>query len=328
MKSSDTYAALQGFVDLNIVVGTPGFSLSRVGGGPRGEFTAPDFLMSGRVAMGQGMIFALLADTKSTHYLMDGNGQLRGTIPQGGRGMCALYVNNGQVEVHAQGASADGGATCTITVYGQEADAEGVLKPLEGRAYSAAYGSEGILQVTGPASIRSSAGSQKNFPNDIILWNAVTAEGWWCGQINRVPHGGSLDKGTIGLVSPTGEVFIAALIPGWDGYTNQPSYLAVKDGVPRVAMQDPDPGNSTPDPDELTWLKLDSEGNLPPEGTGGGPTTPPPGTENPPPGTGKPPVETVTTYVVTLERGEQALIKYVERREFRPMLEKVEIEEK
>lgn len=295
MNSRDTYATSD-FVDLIITVGTTGFVLAG------SALQAPDFLMSGRAAVdGAGVAFVLLCDMQTTHYLMDQVGAVRGTIPQGGRGSCALFVNDGRLEVHAQGATDDGGATCLITVYdAYHADAEGRLQAIDGRAYRAQYGGEGILQVMGPASLRSSANDGMTFPNDIVLRKAITADGWWCGQINRIPPGGG-NEGTVGVVSPQGNVFIAALQPGWNGYTNWASYLAVKDGKPRVAMSDPDPFNATPGPDDIKWIKLDANGNVPQPG-------------EPEPDPDPPPVDVVTTYIVTLEKGEKALIEYVERR--------------
>jgi hypothetical protein len=324
MNARDTYATPAGFVDLEIAVGTPAFALSHVNGGPRAELTAPAAMMSGRVAVASGEIFALLADQHTTHYLIAGDGRVCGTIPIGGRGWCALFVNDGRVEVHAQGPH-DGAGTCTITVYdAYHADADGRLKPLvtvtrneqgeevvTSRAYQAPYGAEGILQVTGPASIRSSAGSTMTFPNDITLWNAVTVDGWWAGQINRMPPGGINNNGTIGLVAPSGQVSIAALTPTWSGYTNMATYLAVREGTPRLAMQDPDPGQQTPGPDELVWIALDANGNVPTE-----PTTPEPEPEPEPEPQPEPEPEPVPepTHMITLEPGETLLVQCIGRR--------------
>lgn len=307
MKSRDTYATA-GFVDLTIEVGTPGFTLAGA------ELQAPDFLMSGRAAVdGAGVAFALLVDMKVTHYLIDQTGAVRGTIPQGGRGSCALFVNDGRLEVHAQGVSDDGGATCPITVYdAYQADVDGRLVAIEGRTYRAQYGGEGILQVMGPASLRSSANDGMTFPNDVVLRKAITADGWWVGQINRIPPGGD-NNGTIGLVAPDGKVRIATLAPNWNGYTNQPSGLAVLNGVPRIAMQDPSPnqGGQTPGPDEIVWLELDAHGNVPQPGEPGGPE---PGPDPQPP--------PAYTHVIYLEPGEAVLTQAVTRRNG-PMLRRL-----
>lgn len=262
MKARDVYATAEGFVDLTIQVGTPLFKFTFATGEPPyrqlthsvGDGIA---LQSGRVAVdGSGMAYALLCDNQKTHYLVDMTGVERCQIPQGGRGSCALFVNAGVLEIHAQGDTKDYGATCPILVYG----VDGVLKPE--RTYQAQYGSEGILQVLGPSSIQSSSSGRHPWENGIETWNTVHAGDWSAGQINRIPPGGS-NNGTIGLVPPEGPIQIAALTPTWNGYTNQPAYLAVSNGVPRVALQDPSPNIQTPGPDEIVWLALDANGNLP-----------------------------------------------------------------
>ena len=246
MKARDTVALPWGFCDLEIQVGTPRFTLH----GKACE--APFNLIAGRCAVdGMGIAFAVLMGESPTHVLMSQDNVVMCRIAPGNRGWCALEPEDVGVSVHAQGPH-DGAGGCIVAVH----DMTGAVI----HAYPAPYGSDGILQVIGPTRIRSSALAAGHF-GGIMWWNRVEftdKDGgvWSAGQTEQIPPGAT--NAGYGLMHPDGTIQITSRGLG----TNFAAYLAVSNGVPRLALQDPSPNFQTPDPDDIQWVPL-SECNKP-----------------------------------------------------------------
>jgi hypothetical protein len=209
--------------------------------------------ISGRLAVdGRGRAYATVIGWHGGSVLVRDDGRL---VPMttGGRFWTAIRPLASGVEVYTQGEVIDG-ENARYRVY----DENGT----ELRSFIDKYGSMGILQVTGPNSIKSSVQHITTIAGTRLFY-AMTVDGWTVGQLEYVPPGGAEQWGTLGLVSPDGQLFYANLAPPWNGYTNMPSHLAVSgDGVPFVAINDPTPEWLAPEPSALTWSPVNGQGTL------------------------------------------------------------------
>lgn len=204
-------------------------------------------VISGRLAVdGRGVRYAIAAGAESGSVLVRDDGQLT-PFAVGGRFFAAIRPLAVGVEVYIQGTNEDGQNT-TISVY----DEQGALL----RTFRAHYGSMGILSITGPTSIASSADAIVS-AHGRTWWSTYTIDGWRVGQIEYSPPGApDPSAGTVGLAAPDGSTFAAQITPAWNGYTNMPSYLAVGETAVFVAIPDAAPGWAPPEPDAITWIPL------------------------------------------------------------------------
>lgn len=197
----------------------------------------PEPVISGRIAVdGRGVRYGVAAANHSdVTYVFTDQGAI-GSVPVGGRFFVALRGLPIGAEVYAQGRH-DGHDGTIITVY----DADTLL---EKRRFPARYGSMGILAVTGPNSILSSA--DPSISDGQTFWNRFTdpISGWSVMQV--------ADPDGLVAVSPTGARY--RVMPTRDGYTNMPSYIA--GGF--VAVNDPDPTRpALGDPPDLPLTPID-----------------------------------------------------------------------
>lgn len=199
-------------------------------------------ILSGRLAVdGRGVQYAVAASHEANeHVLLDSIGSPEVVLQGGGRFAMAIRPMPVGVEVFAQGGNEDGENT-TIRVF----DEFGNVK----RTFAAKYGSMGILAVTGPGSILSSADpSTFRQVGGVQGWTVLTVNGWTLMQTEDNPPNGGLR-----LTAPTGEQWTAKTTPTWNGYTNMPSYLAVGVSDVRVAILDATGSLSAPAPDDIEW---------------------------------------------------------------------------
>lgn len=206
--------------------------------------------ITGRLAVdGRGVRYATVIGWDGGSVLVRDDGRL---VPMtaGGRFWTAIRPLPVGVEVYAQSEIHGDGSTATYRVFNEDGQ--------EIRSFVDVYGSMGILQITGANSVRSTVEHTRTVAGVRLVF-VTTIDGWSVGQFaDIVPPGIDPQWGTIGLISPDGQVFYAQPSPPWNGYTNMPSHLAVDaNGRPFVAINDPTEAWTAPDPAAIVWMPLD-----------------------------------------------------------------------
>lgn len=240
----DTVYAHGAFHDLTIECDTPRFTIDGTG------YQADQPLIAGRLALdGTGRAYAVLFTYQDYALVFDG-ASFR-PIPHNGRGSCGLFPLETDCEIHAMGYN--DGDRMTVTVYrASDLDAPP-------RFYSWVYGT--IYYVTGPETLITDKDAFTGEVSGVPVWRIAGPETARRVGVTSLTPPGAKD-GTAVLVMADGEVLLAQPTPTWNCETNLQPYVAESpSGEVRVALQDSNPGNQAPAPDEIQWVR---QGQAPP----------------------------------------------------------------